>query len=196
MKMKRLITILACASLGLFSSAGFAGKGLSYTYAEIGYTNIDSDIAESDGVGINISYGAMDNVHVKLSYTRLFVDKVGGSSVDIDVNRFMVGVGGNFSVVDNVDLTGSLNYVDAEFSGDIKDKSDGYLADIGIRAKVTKEVELNAFVGSLHLESNDDTGFGVGAVVKLHKKFSATASVRQFSDDDETEFFIGVRLKL
>lgn len=196
MKMKKLITVLTCVALGLFSSAGFAGKGLDYSYAEIGYVNIDSDAADGDGFGINTSYAALDNVHVKLGYARLFDD---GPGEDLDVNRFTVGVGGNFSVAENVDLTGSLNYVDIEGTQSSNDKMDGYLVDIGIRAKVTKKVELNATVGSLHLEDEDNTGFSVGTVVKLHKKFSVTAKVSQFdadAGDDETEFFIGIRLSL
>lgn len=190
MKMKKLITVLACASLGLFSSAGFAGKGINYSYAEAGLANVDSDGGDATGAGINISYGALDNVHAKLSYSRF--------AGDVDENRFSVGVGGNFSVAENVDLTGSLNYVDFEGTKSSKDKTDGYLVDIGIRAKVTKDVELNATVGSIHLEDDDNTAFSVGGVVKLHKKFSLTAKVSQFDteDDDDTTVFIGVRLNM
>lgn len=194
--MKKIITVLACISLGLFSSTGFAGKGLDYSYAEIGYVNIDSDGADGDGFGINISYAAMDYVHVKLGYSRIFDD---GSGNDLDVNRFLVGVGGNYSVAENVDLTGSLSYVDVEGTQSSNDKMDGYLVDIGVRAKVAKKVELNATVGSLHIEDEDNTGFSIGTVVKLHKKFSVTAKVSQFDvdgGDDETEFFIGIRLSL
>jgi hypothetical protein len=41
-----------------------------------------------------------------------------------------------------------------------------------------------------------DTGFGIGAVGKIAKKFWLTGSYRQFQDDDEGELFLGVRLKL
>ncbi len=73
---------------------------------------------------------------------------------------------------------------------------DGYLAEAGVRAMVTKKVELNATVSSLHIGGDDDTGFGAGGVYNLYKRWSATGSYRYFEDDDEGEFFVGIRYRL
>ena len=196
MKMKKLITVLTCVSLGLFSSTGFAKKGINYSYAEFGYVNVDSDAGDSGGFGFNISYAALDFLHIKLGYNGLFDNE---DDVSFDQSRILFGIGGNYSVAENVDLTGSVSYVDFETTGDIKTKEDGYLVDIGVRAQASKKVELNATVGSIHLDNEDNTAFSVGGVVKLYKKFSATVKVSQFDiedGDDDTSIFIGVRLNM
>jgi len=179
--------------------------GLEYSYAEFGYTNIDSDrIDKGDGISALVSYAALDYVHVKLGYTRVFdideytkADATVISDPDIDINRFSVGVGGNYSLTDSVDVLATLSYIDEEYTGsDLKASEEGYLLEAGVRAQAAKKVELNAMAAARHLAGESDTGFGVGAVIKLKKKFSISARANHFSDDDETEIFLGLRLNL
>jgi len=190
----KLTASLVCA--GLVMAPLHAGaKGLSYSYAEIGYSNIDSDVAEADGVTARLSFAPLGFLHVKAEYSRLFVDDIEGSSDDdVDIDRFVIGMGGNYSVIDNVDVLATVSYVDHQFTGDIKEKDEGYQVEAGVRAMLGKKVELNA--SAIHLDVADfsDTGFGAGAVIKLKKDFALSANARHFSDDDETEFFVGLRL--
>jgi hypothetical protein len=173
-------------------------KGPNYTYAEIGYNNIDGDFVEGDGASVNISYGATDHIFVKLGYSRLFLEDT-MSPAETDADRFQLGVGGHIAVTDDIDALAAVSYIDVEFNdpaGLASDDVDGYLAELGVRAMVTKGLELNATVSGLHLGGDNDTGYGVGAVFNLKKRYSVSGSYRQFTDDDEGEFFIGLRFRL
>lgn len=190
----RLIPSIVCAGL-VMAPLSAGAKGLSYSYAEFGYSNLDADSAEADGVTAKISFAALDYLHVKAEYSRLFVDEITGtSSDDVDYDRFVIGVGGNYSVTDTIDVLGTVSYVDAEFTGDLKESEEGYQVEAGARAMVGKKAELNAGVIYLDVGDFDDTGFGVGAVFKLKKKFALSANARHFDEDDQTEFFVGLRL--
>ena len=197
MNNKYLIAIAAGACLAMSGQFAVA-KGPNYTYAEAGYTHTDGDLVDGDGASVNISYGATDHIFVKLGYTFQNVDfKMAPGGADAD--RFQLGLGGHMAVTDNIDAVAAVSFVDVEFTntgGLGNTNEDGFLAEVGVRAMVTKEVELNATVSGLHLGGDDDTGYGVGAVYKLKKRWSATGSYRQFTDDDEGEFFIGLRFRL
>jgi len=199
MNNKRLLLVVACIWLGMVAQPANA-KGLNYTYAEIGPAYADADHVDGFGVTAAVSYAAMDFVHVKLAYSRFFLDvddlSTPGTELDVDLDRFLIGVGGNYSVTEKIDVLATVSYIDAEFSGDIPSESDdGYQIDAGIRALVTKKLELNATGTSLHIDGDTDSGFGAGAVYKLKKKLSLTGNGRYLSDDDELEFFAGLRLK-
>ncbi len=190
----RLIPSIVCAGL-VMAPLSSSAKGLSYSYAEMGYSNLDADSAEADGVTARISFAPLDFIHVKGEYSRLFVDDIEGSSDDdVDIDRFVIGMGGNYSVIDNVDVLATVSYVDEQFSGDIKEKDEGYQVEAGVRAMLGKKLELNA--SAIHLDVADfsDTGFGVGAVFKLKKKFALSANARAFDEDDQVEFFVGLRV--
>ncbi len=74
MKNKQLIAVTAGACLAMFGQLAIA-KGPNYTYAEVGYTNIDGDFVEGDGASVNISYGATDLIFVKLGFSTLFAGR-------------------------------------------------------------------------------------------------------------------------
>ncbi len=191
MKNKQLAAILTGTLFAAVTQLAIA-KGPIYTYAEIGYINLDGDGIEGNGGGVNISYSATDHVFLKLGYARFKLD-----TPDADADRFQIGLGGHMEVAKDIDVLGSLSYVDVEFSNGVPAfGDDGYLAEVGVRGMVNKKFELNATVSQLHISDNDDTGFGIGAVGKIAKKFWLTGSYRQFQDDNEGELFIGVRLKL
>lgn len=190
----RLIPSIVCAGL-VMAPLSAGAKGLSYSYAEFGYSNLDADSAEADGVTAKVSFAALDFLHVKAEYSRLFVDDIEGvSNDDVDIDRFVIGLGGNYSVTDNIDVLATASYVDAQYTGDIKEKDEGYQVEAGVRAMVGKKLELNA--SAIHLDVADfsDTGFGAGAVIKLKKKFALSANARHFDEDDQTEFFVGLRV--
>ena len=197
MKNNQLIAVATGACLAIFGQLAVA-KGPNYTYAEVCYTNIDGDLVEGDGATVNISYGATDLIFVKLGFSTLSIEDP-NSTAEADADRFQVGLGGHIAMTENIDALAAVSYVDVEFTntgGMGSAGDDGYLAELGVRAMVTKKLELNATVSSLHIGGEDDTGFGAGGDFKLKKRWSATGNYRYFEDDDEGEFFIGIRYRL
>jgi hypothetical protein len=201
MNNKRLTAMLAGALFAAATQQAAAAKGPEYSYAEIGYVHIDGDLVEGNGAGVNLSFGATDHIFLKFGYARLFLDDLTvGTTVikDSDADRFQIGGGMHFGITDTIDVLGAISYIDIEYTdtaplagfGD-----DGYLVEAGVRAMLSKKMELNATVSGLHIDGEDDIGLGVGGVVDITKKLQATASFRQFQDDDENEFFLGVRLE-
>jgi hypothetical protein len=203
----KLLAGLAGLMLGMCSLSAGAAKGLTYSYGEIGYSNLDADNVEAEGPAVRISYGATDYVHVKFEYTRYYdadVDRshfFGKKNLDVDIDRFILGAGGNYtvlekaSVFDAVDVFGTLSYYDAESSGDNNNSDRGYQVDAGVRSLIKKKFELNATATYLDNDSfNGEAGFGAGAVYRFYKKYSVAGNIRHFSQDDTTEFFVGLRL--
>ena len=181
-----------------------AAAGPSYTYAEIGYQHLAADNYDGNGARVNISYGATDHIFVKLGYARLFVDATGLSG-DIDIDRFNIGIGGHMALSDNIDALAVVSYVDNEYSGAIATEADeGYQVDLGVRAMLSKKTEVNAtatyrhmgLTSALGVADDDDTGFELGTVIKLKKKFHFTGNISYFDETEETGVFAGIRLKL
>lgn len=202
----RLLAGITGVVLGLCSLSVNAAKGLTYSYGEIGYSNLNSDDVDTEGVTALLSYGATDYVHVKLDYTRFNSANVttrnffGVKKLNVDIDRFVMGMGGNYtllkkaSVFDAVDVFGTLSYYDAEESKDRNNSDRGYQGDAGVRALIKKKLELNAGVTRLHIDNFHDTGYWGGGVYNFYKKYSASGRIRHFSQDGTTEFFVGLRL--
>jgi len=64
----RFIAALGCVLLTAVSQ-GANAKGFNYSYAELGYTNINSDPVDASGATVELSIAAMDYVHVKAGYS-------------------------------------------------------------------------------------------------------------------------------
>lgn len=196
MNNKRLTAMLAGTLFAAMTQQAAAAKGPEYSYAEIGYINVDSDVVEGDGAGVNISFGATDHIFLKFGYDRLWLDDP-NSSQEADADRFQIGGGMHYGITDTIDVLGAISYVDIEVTnagpmagyGD-----DGYLAEIGVRAMLSKALELNATVSSLHLDGNNDTGYGVGAVFDITKSLALGGGFNHYQDDSENEFFVGLRI--
>jgi hypothetical protein len=202
----RLLAILTCTALGFCHSTASIGRGLEYSYGEAGYTYLDSDFVDGDGATARISFGATDYVHLKGEYTHFFsANKInsgffGDKTQNVNIDRFVLGMGGNFTVlekaswVEDLDVLGTLSYYDAEYSGNSNNADRGYQIDAGVRALISRPFELNATVTRLHIDNFKEFGYGAGAVYKFYKKYSLVGNVRHFSEDDTTEAFVGVRL--
>jgi hypothetical protein len=190
----RLIAALGCVLLTAISQ-GTSAKGFDYSYAELGYTSINSDPVDASGADVELSIAATDHIHVKGGYSRLWVDNVKGSNKDnIDIDSFRLGMGGNFAVHQKVDLTGDVSYVDNEYTGDSNNSNRGYEGEFGARVQALQKLELTPSVVYEHIDNFHDTGYSLGLVYALNKQFSLRTRVRRFSDDDVTDFFAGVRL--
>jgi len=204
---KVFLGIAAAASLAAFSQMTAAG-GFNYTFAEAGYRNVDSDNYSGDGLQVGFSYGATDYIHVIGNYSRLWVDDIdGASSVDIDIDEFVIGLGGHYSITKKIDLVGEVSYVDDEYTGDarpfylgyktnINESEEGYQATIYGRIQVLDKLEMTPHVVYRDVDDSE-TGFGLGLVYDLSKKFAIRARATSFTgDNDTTNLFLGLRLNM
>ena len=194
MKTNRFLAALGCALLAAVAQAASA-RGFDYSYAELGYTNISSDPMDASGATAELSIAAGDYLHVVGGYSRLWVDNVKGSNNDnIDIDSFRIGMGGNYSVHEKIDLTGTASYIDNEYSGDNNNSDRGYELEFGARVQALQKLELTPTLVRLDTDHYDDTGYGLGLVYALNKQFSVRTRVRRFNDEEVTDFFAGVRL--
>ena len=209
MNNKRLLAVVASACLAMLAQPAMAAKGFSYTYAEAGYRNVDGDSIEGDGAEFNVQYGATDYFHILFSYTRLWIDKIDGlSSVDVDLDEFKVGFGGHYPIMDKVDLVGQVSYVDDEFKGKarlpfettksrVNAKDEGYEATFFGRIQAMKKLEMTPHIVYRDVGSNSETGFGLGLVYKVYKKFSVRVRATRFTGDESTtNLFVGMRVNM
>lgn len=194
-------TVFACASQLAVA------KGLEYTYGELGYVNTDGDLVEGDGFEVNASYGATDMFFVKLGFQtdELDLGPSGSQIKGVDADEFLIGGGAHFEVLDDVDLYGTLSYVDIEYSGGVPTYGDdGYELAAGVRGLVTKKLELNAEVAYRDIdnpENNDDDEriYSVGGVYKLNKDFRVYGRIagdNRYKDSGDAidTLIVGVRL--
>lgn len=195
MNNKRLTAVLAGTLFAAMTQQAAAAKGPEYSYAEIGYINIDSDVVEGDGAGVNISFGATEHVFLKFGYDRLWLEDP-GSSLDADADRFQIGGGMHFGITDTIDVLGAVSYIDVEYSNGVPTEADeGYLVEAGVRAMLSKKLELNATLSALHFDGEDDVGLGIGGVFDITKNLALSGSYNRFDDAEEDEFFIGLRVE-
>ena len=211
----RLVAVLMSACVAMLAQPAVAAKGFNYTYMEGGYRNLDADSIEADGFEAGFSFGATDYIHIVGRYSRLFVDDIdGASSSDLDLDEFKIGFGGNYPVMDKVDLVGSVTYVDEQYTGkarldddgqnvngtgpkvNINDKEEGYEATFYARVQAMKKLEMTPHVVYRDVGPDSDTGFGLGLIYKFHKKLSVRVRGTHFSDDSATNLFLGMRVDM
>jgi hypothetical protein len=207
MIIKRLVALLICAGAGLHPVLS-AAKGFNYSYGEAGYMNLSTDEFDgsASGATARLSFGATDHIHVKAEYSHFSSVDIqkktffGKTTDSVDIDRFVIGIGGNFQVLEDVsfikrlDVLTTVSYYDAEYTKDSNRSDRGYQIEPGIRAQVMKKLELDASLTHLNIDNFDGTGFGAGAVYNFYKDFSASGTYKHFSHDDTDEFFLGVRL--
>ena len=183
-------------------STGTGAAGFNYSYAEIGYSSYNSDPLDAKGVAAELSLAAGDYVHVKggyAHYNNADLSRNGfpywtTKNLDVDIDSFSVGIGGNYPVHKKVDLTATLSYLNNEFTGDNNNSERGYELEAGARVQALKRLELTPSLVKVDLDSYDEIGYSLGLVYAVNKTYSVRTRVRKFSDDDVTDFFAGVRL--
>ena len=188
-------------------SSGTGASGFNYSYAEIGFTNLNSDPLDAKGGTAELSIAAGDYAHVKAGYSHFnnadLYRRVPPSwsnltskekNLNVDIDSFNIGIGGNYPVHKKIDLTATLSYLDNEFSGDSNNSDRGYEIEAGARVQALKKLEMTPSVLKVNIDNYDATGYSLGLVYALNKQFSLRTRVRKFSNDDVTDFFAGVRL--
>lgn len=202
----RLLAVLACTALGICHTTASTAKGLEYSYGEAGYTYLNSDKVDADGLAAHLSFGATDHIHIKADYTHFYSASLtntgffGNKTQNVNIDRFVLGAGGNFTLlekkswIDALDVLGTLSYYDAEYSGNNNNSDRGYVLEPKVRALFTKQFELNASVIRMHIDNFEEVGFGFGAVYTFYKDYSLVGNVQHFSQDDTDEAFVGLRV--
>jgi hypothetical protein len=202
----RFIAAWGCVLLAAVST-GAGAAGFNYSYAEIGFTSLNSDPLDAKGGTVELSLAAGDYAHVKAGYSHfsnadLYRKRPPSWSnyssieknLDVDIDSFNIGIGGNYPVHEKIDLTATLSYLDNEFSGDSTNSDRGYEIEAGARVQALKRLEMTPSIVKVNIDNYDATGYSLGLVYALNKQFSLRTRVRKFSDDDVTDFFAGVRL--
>jgi len=172
--------VLAAAPLAAMA------EGMSYSYVEADYVDIDADGASGDGFGLRGSVGFLDNLFAFADYT--------DSSVDaFDLQTIAVGVGGHYPLGENFDATGRIGYTELDVDTAFGSGSDdGYLLSFGLRGQISQfELEGNVIYTD-YSDLGDDTEFEVAGRWNFTEMFSAGLGYR--SGDDVDTFFAGVRL--
>jgi hypothetical protein len=181
---KAMLASLLLAATPLATQA----EGMSYSYVEADYVDVDIDNAPSgDGFGLHGSVGFSDNWFV-------FADYLDGSVDIVDIENISVGVGGHYPLGDNLDAVGRVGYTEFDVSasgfGSVSD--DGYLLSLGLRGQVSQfEAEGNVIYTDLS-DGGDETAFEVAGRWNFTEMFSAALGYRM--GDDVNVLFAGVRL--
>ena len=113
MRSRRLLALTTSILLAAAASVTHA-KGLEYSYAEAGYSYLDADRFDANGATVKLSFAVLDFAHLKFDYTRFWVDDYKGANDDPDLDRFVIGAGGNFSLTEKIDLVGTASFVPTE----------------------------------------------------------------------------------
>jgi len=207
MNNKRLLAVAASACLAVAASSVTAGN-FNYTFAELGYRNVDGDNMEADGFRASFSFAATEHFQVVGDYSRLWLDDMdGASSVDVDIDEFKIGFGGHYSFTDKIDGVAQVTYVDDQYTGkavpdglgykkNINTSDEGYEVTMFGRVQATKNFELTPHVVYRDVGPDSDTGLGLGLVYRLNRNFGLRFRATQFSDDNTTNLFAGIRLNM
>jgi len=181
--MNRFVSFLLLIGLaGGAAAQGTQGNpGLKYTYAEIGYgqVNFDSPDVDGDGFSIGGSFALTDQFHLFGNYGTTDLD------FDIDATTFDLGFGFNRPISNNIDFVATLSYVYVEFDAPGFGSADdnGLGAGLGLRALVNPQIELFGGVEYIDLsDSGSDTAVGLGARYNFNEQF-AVGFAGNWSDD-------------
>jgi hypothetical protein len=186
--MKIMKALVGSCLLAAMPLAAQAADGMSYSYVDLGYTEIDIDGAPTgDGFGLRGSVGFAENFFASADYASFSFP--GG----LDVDYYTVGLGGRIGVSDTVDLVGRAAYAKADASaGGLTADDDGYQVAAGVRAEVAEGLELEGNVIYTDFGSGaDDTELAVGGRYFFTENVAAGAEFR--TGDDADTIFVGVR---
>jgi hypothetical protein len=187
-----LIGAVACAV-----SSPVAAKGLSYSYADVGYQYSDLDAPE-DSVDVHsglvdASFGVHEYVALRGGFRRGSIDIPGEST---DLTEFRVGARGHYNVMKPLDVYGEALYFNQKLNGSgdgISSKTEtGGRYEAGFRLQAHKKAEID--LAYRYVSGDMDESFIVaGGVLMLTKNIGVNVNAA-FGDDDDEEYFAGLRL--
>ncbi|MEO2162726.1 MAG: hypothetical protein ABGY29_09410 [bacterium] len=207
------MTILTVALLSLSPSPHCpepitrqSDSGLSYSYLEMGFGSgdikDDSGSYDMDQTHFGGSFELNENIFWIASFGRGSTDfGFSGISFDIDTTEFGIGFHSRASA--GMDIYGTLALVDAEVSatGYYPESLSGHAIRIGMRSMASDQLEIDAAMNMLKIESDSDpsfdrsdTSFSFGAVLKTTDTVGIGLSYS--TGDDFSGVLLGVRVYL
>ncbi len=182
------------AVLAIFTLPVFAAKGLSQSFADVGYTRFSGNDYDYDGATFDASFGIFEYVSMRAGYTRAWTDSFPenrDASGDPDLNDFRVGLRPHYSFSKELDVYADILYNNKKFRGDNSKTEIGGIYGAGVRYLLFPKLELT--LGGEYRSADIDSGFGtVGGTFRVNKALGITVKTNQSSDDQE--YFAGLRL--
>jgi hypothetical protein len=143
--------LAAVATVAALPLAAQADSRVRYTYAELGYVNVDVDQADIDGDGFALrgSYALPNSLFLYGEFLDADLD------FDTDFTNIEVGLGGHLTIERGIDLVGRVGIDNLEIG---RDDEDGLALAVGLRGKASGNLEFEGLVRYVDLGSdNDDT---------------------------------------
>jgi len=172
----KIISALILAGACSVSVSNLSASNFSYSYIEGGVGDF-IDEADDPTFFVGGSYNVSSNINLLASYDTTTLTSDG--LLDLDFDKFKVGVGYHTPVSDSTDMTANVQYIGTDVSitngfnsEEIADGS-GYGIGLGLRHKVSDSFEANANVDYMDVEDGKDTAFTVGARYYFNQKISA-----------------------
>jgi hypothetical protein len=184
---------LAVSAL-LLSGAVVQADGISYSYIQASYQEVDIDLggnldADGDGFAVGGSVAINDDWFVFADYASAELESV----IDFDVLE--VGAGYHAPISTKTDWYATLAYASAEVSaGGLGSADDrGYGVSAGVRSMISPSLELYGSIGYTDLgDGADGTAFGAGLWYTVSGNIAL--GIGASFDDDVTTYGAGVRL--
>lgn len=181
--------IAVCAVMWIVAPIGARADGISYSYLEAGWIQVDLDGADvkADGLEVGGSVAVTDRFFVAGSYAKV-------SKYDVDVENYSIGVGGSYPLSDRLHLVGAVHWVEARLSSsEANGEDDAYGVSAGLRGKLAERFELEAGLSYVDYgDGADDTLVGLRARYSVTDRFAIGA---RFQNSDIGNLY-GVNVRL
>jgi hypothetical protein len=198
MHSKTAFRALLIGALAVCLAAPAAGKGLSYSYADVGYqrTELDApeDTVDIDSALVDASFGVHEYVALRGGFRRGQIDYPGQS---VDLTEFRVGARGHFSLMKALDIYGEGLYFNQKLNGSgdgISSRTEiGGIYEGGFRLQAHKKAEID--LAYRYVSGDLDESFIVaGGILKVTRNLGLSVNAA-FGDDDDEEYFAGIRME-
>ncbi len=185
-----LRTIAVAAVLLLMSTSAFA-DGVSYSYIQAVYAEVDIDVgpvdADGDGWAVAGSVPINDSWYIFADYGTADFD------FNTDLDRFSIGGGYHQAISSQTDWFAALSYEDADVSTGFGSAGDsGFGLEGGLRSMISPVFELKGSISYVDYGDDDDTALNVGGWYTISGNF-ALGLEASFGDTIST-YGIGARL--
>ncbi|MEM7430458.1 MAG: outer membrane beta-barrel protein [Pseudomonadota bacterium] len=187
-----MLRYFSMAAVLLLMSTSVFAQGVSYSYIQALYADVDIDVgpfdADGDGWIVAGSVPIDDDWYVFADY--------GSASFDfgVDLDRFSVGAGYHAPISSQTDWYAALSYEDLSASapGVSSASDDGFGLEGGLRSMISPTFELKGSISYADYGDDDDTALNVAGWFTISGNF-ALGLEASFGDTIST-YGIGGRL--